>query len=417
MRAVIGILLLSLSVAAQTLVAPSRSRSAAPHVTFNNQVVRILQQNCQSCHRPGAIAPFPLLRYEDAREHAREIKTQTQSRLMPPWKPVPGFGEFQDDHRLSQRDIDLLARWVESGAPEGDPFDLPAPLQFSDDWTLGVPDLVVDMPAPFNIHAEGDDIYRCFSIPLGLLLTRHITGFEVQPGNRSVVHHMVLFGDPLGQSARIPAASDGQPGYSCFGGPGINTSLVLGAWAPGNQPQRLPAGVGIRVPPGARAVMQVHYHPTGTSQTDRTRVGFLFNREPIQRDLQLLVPINENFVIPAGAARHTVTATETVPVNSRFIAILPHMHLLGREIKVEAVLPDGSRRPLIYIDDWDFEWQNTYYFKEQIPLPRGTRIELTSIYDNSADNPRNPSNPPRAVRFGEQTTDEMCLAAIWYVVD
>jgi mono/diheme cytochrome c family protein len=418
MKALTGLLLLlCFTAAAQTRVAPSRSRSAAPQVTFNNHIVRILQQNCQTCHRPGAIAPFPLIRYQDAREQARSIKTATQSRRMPPWKPVAGFGEFQDERRLSPRDIDLIARWVDSGAPEGDPADLPAPIQFSDDWALGTPDLVVEMPATFQIPAQGDDIYRCFSIPLGLLQERHITGIEVQPGNRSITHHLVAFGDPLALSARIPAAGDGQPGYNCFGGPGISASIVLAAWAPGNLPQRFPAGVGLRVTPGARAVVQLHYHPNGTPQTDRTRIGFHFNRQPIQKDVQLIVPINERFVIPAGAERHTVTATETLPVNSRLIAILPHMHLLGREIKVEAAQPDGARQPLLYINDWDFDWQSTYYFKEPVALPARTRLELTAVYDNSAGNPRNPSNPPREVRFGERTTDEMCLAAILYVAE
>jgi hypothetical protein len=398
-------------------VTPARSRAAAPLVTFSSQISRLFQQRCQTCHRPGSIAPFPLLTYQDARVHARQVKDQTQSRRMPPWKPVAGFGEFRDENRLTDREIALIARWVDSGAPEGDPADLPAPLQFSEDWALGQPDLVVEMPVPYNLPADGGDVYRCFSIPLGLLQNRHISGIEVQPGNRSIVHHLVIYGDPLGLSASLPAAPDGQGGYNCFGGPGISTSLILAAWAPGNLPQRLPDGMGIPVPAGARAVMQLHYHPTGSPQTDRTRVGLHFSRESGLKDVQFLIPVNDRFVIPAGAPGHVVTAVETLPVNARAIAILPHMHLLGREMRVEAVLPDGSRRPLIYIDDWDFNWQNTYYYREPVPLPARTRIELTAVYDNSAGNPRNPNNPPRDVRFGEQTTDEMCVAVIWFVAD
>jgi len=377
----------------------------------------MLQRNCQTCHRPGNIAPFPLIRYEDARDHARQMKTETRSRRMPPWKPVAGFGEFLNENRLTDREIELIARWADSGAPEGNPADLPAPLPFSDDWSLGAPDLVVEMPTEFHVRADGEDVYRCFSIPLGLLQNRHIVGMEVQPGNRGVVHHMVLYGDPLGLSARIPAASDGQTGYNCFGGPGISTSLLLAAWAPGNLPQRFPTGMGIGVAAGARAVMQVHYHPNGSAQSDRTRVGLHFSREPMQKDIQFLIAVNDRFVIPAGAARHTVTATQTLAVDARAVSILPHMHLLGREMLVEAVLPEGTRRPLIYIDDWNFDWQNTYYYREPVALPARTRIELTAIYDNSAGNPRNPSSPPRDVRFGEQTTDEMCVAVISYVVD
>jgi hypothetical protein len=163
--------------------------------------------------------------------------------------------------------------------------------------------------------------------------------------------------------------------------------------------------------------MQVHYHPNGVRTTDRTQVGLALNRGPIQKDLQLLINVNTNFAIPAGASRYTVTATSTVPVNAHAIAVLPHMHLLGREVRMEAVYPDGTRRPLIYIDDWDFQWQATYYYKDPVPLPAGTRVELTSIYDNSDANPKNPNQPPKEVRFGELTTDEMCLSGVWYVAD
>jgi len=413
---------LSLLVAGAALwgQAPSRSRSSAPGVTFTNQIVRLFQNNCQVCHRPGDIGPFSLMNYEDARIHARTIRGEVMERRMPPWKPVAGFGEFQGERRLPDREIALINRWVDLGAPEGDPRDLPSPAEFPDQWTLGTPDLVVEPPADFSIPAEGDDIYRCFSIPLGLVQNRHITGVEVRPGNRSVVHHMVLFGDPAGLSARLDPPGAAQPGYSCFGGPGIPAIDILGAWAPGNQPQTFPAGVGLRVTAGARAVMQIHYHPSGSRQTDRTRVGLYFNREPVQRDLRFVPVINEDFVIPAGAPRHVVTASLTIPANvqnARVISILPHMHLLGREIRLEALYPDGTRRPLIRIDDWDFDWQGTYYYKEPVPLPPLTRIELTAVYDNSEGNPRNPSRPPRAVRFGEQTTDEMCLALLWYISD
>ncbi len=408
---------LALAGAAQIRPLPSRSRSAAPAVTFNNQVARIFQKHCQVCHRPGDIGPFSLTTYAEAAPQARRIRTEVEQRRMPPWKPVAGFGEFLDERRLSQQEIDLIARWVELGAPEGDPRDLPPSLEFSTDWRLGPPDLVLEMPGEFNIPAGGDDIYRCFSIPMGLLQNRHITGFEVQPGNRSVVHHVVLFPDPMELSARL-AAGDSQSSYSCFGGPGFPISDIIGAWAPGIQPQLLPPGIGFRVTAGSRAVLQVHYHPNGAPQTDRSRVGLYFARDAVQRDLQLLPIVNENFLIPPGASRHVVTASVVIPSsvrNAKAISILPHMHLLGREMRLEAVYPDGTRRPLIYIDDWDFDWQATYYYREPVPLPPLTRIELTAVFDNSEDNPRNPNRPPRAVRFGEQTTDEMCLALVWLV--
>ena len=408
--------LLSLAALAQQPL-PFRSRATHVPVTFNNQIVRLFQDNCQVCHRPGEIAPFSLMSYTPARLYAQRIKNETQAHRMPPWKPVPGFGEFQDERRLTPQQLDLIARWVDQGAPEGDPADLPPPRSFPDTWAIGTPDLLLQPATDYAVPAEGTDVYRCFSLPIGLLQDRYITAAEVRPGNRNVVHHMVLFADPLGASARLEASGGSQPGYDCFGGPGFLLTGILGAWAPGNQPQTFPAGIGLKLPATGRVVMQVHYHPNGVRTTDRTQVGLALNRGPIQKDLQLLINVNTNFAIPAGASRYTVTATSTMPVNAHAIAVLPHMHLLGREVRMDAVYPDGTRRPLIYINDWDFQWQATYYYKEPVPLPAGTRVELTSIYDNSDANPKNPNQPPKEVRFGELTTDEMCLSGVWYVAD
>ncbi len=402
---------------AQNFPFPARSRSANHVVTFNNQIVRVFQQQCQVCHRPGDIGPFSLMSYREAFPHAREIRRQTEARTMPPWKPVKGYGEFHDERRLTDLQIELIARWVDAGAPEGDPADLPPPLQFNDEWSLGTPDLVIEPETSYTVPAGGNDVYRCFSIPTRLLQNRHITGVEVRPGNRSVVHHVLLFEDAMGISATKLQAGDPQPGYPCFGGVGFTPSGGIGGWAPGNQPQELPPGIGIPLSAGARVAMQVHYHPNGSDQADRTRVGLFFAREPIQKNLLWLPLVNTQFVIPAGASRHTVTAALPMIVPATAISITPHMHLLGREIRVDAVFRDGRREPMVYIDDWDFQWQGTYYYKEPIRLPFLSRLELTAVYDNSVANPRNPNNPPRDVRWGEQTTDEMCLAFIGVILD
>ncbi len=396
----------------------SRARTAPP-ITFNDQIVRIFQKNCQVCHHPGEVAPFSLMTYDEAVAHARQIKDQVQRRIMPVWKPVPGFGEFLNDRRLSDRDVDLIIRWVDSGAPEGDPIDAPVPMQFSDDWALGTPDLILEPSADFQIPPFGRDIYRCFTIPTGLLQNREVVGVEVRPGNRSVVHHIILFPDPTGASAKLLSPADPQPGYDCFGDAGFPLDNILGAWAPGNQPQVFPEGVGLPIKAGSRAVMQVHYHPTFRPETDRTRIGLYFARGPIQKELQLLFLVNDSFVIPAGDPHKVVTSSVVVPrgVNAKALAILPHMHLLGREIKLDVTYPDGFRRPLIYINDWNFDWQGTYYFKDPVPLTAGARIDMMNIYDNSADNSKNPNNPPKDVRFGEQTTDEMAVALVWFILD
>ena len=397
---------------------PSRSRSRGIPVTFSNQVVRIFQQKCQVCHHPGDVGPFSMMSFSEVKPWARNIKTEVQARRMPPWKPVPGFGDFVEERRLTDAEINLITRWVDSGAPEGDPSALPPLLQFSDQWTLGTPDLVVEPDTDFSIPEAGNDIYRCFSIPTKLLQDRYVTKIEIRPGNRGVVHHVILFPDPLGSSARLSDPGDARAGYTCFGGPGFDATSVLGGWAPGIRPLELPAGVGEKVTAGSRVVMQVHYHANGAASTDRTRIGLYFAREAIQRDL-LWVPIaNTGFEIPPGESHYTVTASLTVPplLGARAIFVAPHMHLLGREIRADAVFRDGTRKPLIYIDDWSFDWQAIYTFRDPIPLPSFTRVDVTAVYDNSASNPRNPFNPPRPARWGEQTTDEMCIVFVGIVL-
>ncbi len=407
------VLLGLLGLSAWGQLVPFRSRSVRKSVTFNNQIVRIFQENCQVCHHPGDIGPFSMMTYRDVSPYARSIKQETQARRMPPWKPVQGYGEFIGERRLTQQQIDLIAQWVDSGAPEGDPRDLPEPLEFSPDWTLGTPDLVLEPDAPFTLEAEGNDVYRCFSMPTGLLENRNVSAVEVRPGNRGVVHHVILFQDSLGLSSRL-RADDSQPGYNCFGGPGFLPTGAFGGWVPGNRPRFLPDRMGIRTTAGDRVVMQVHYHRKGATVQDRTRVGIYFARTPVDRYYTFLPILNDRFVLPAGDPSRTVTASLTLPpfINLRGISIIPHMHLLGKQIRVDAVYPGGDRRPLIFIDDWNFDWQDTYFFRNPVPLPALTRLELTSIYDNSASNPRNPNDPPKDVRWGEQTTDEMCLAFI-----
>jgi mono/diheme cytochrome c family protein len=388
-------------------------------VTFSKEIVRVFQSHCQTCHRPGEIAPFSLTSYGDAYAHRRKIRHVTQTRKMPPWKPVPGFGDFVEPRRLSEADIALIERWVTSGAPEGDPRDLPPPREFPGTWTRGAPDLVLDTTVDFPITGSEHDTYRCFTIPTRFAEDRWVSAVEFIPGNRRIVHHVLTYLDATGESAALDDAEPG-PGYTCFGGPGFVPRGGLGGWAPGAGPHVMPEGVGMLVPAGARVVVQVHYHHRGKStETDRTRLGLHFARQPIDKRVRAIPILNRRFMIPAGEARHEVKASYTLPPtwNLHAIAITPHMHLLGREMKVTATYPDGTVRPLIYIDDWDFHWQSSYSFTQPVPLPGGTRIDVTAIYDNSPANKRNPSTPPRPVGWGEGTTDEMCIAFLRVTVD
>jgi hypothetical protein len=388
-------------------------------VTFNNEVVRIFQQNCQTCHRPGNIAPFSLMTYQDAAPWAERIKEVTQSREMPPWKPAADCGGFQNTRGLTDEEMATIARWADAGAPEGNPLDLPAPVEFPDGWTLGEPDLVVSPEAEYQPdYTSGGDVYRCFSIPTNLTQDRYITRIEIRPGNRAIVHHVLVFVDDTGESALLDAA-DPAPGYDCFGGVGTDDITLFSGWAPGSRPWVLPDNVGVRIPAGVRLVMQVHYHPNGQPETDRTLVGLHFADAPIRKQFRLFALINTDFTIPAGADHYQVRAFYTLPrgFNVHAVSIFPHMHLLGREMEIRAVLPNGTTRCLIDMNDWDFDWQDMYFYREPVPIPGRTRLELTAYYDNSANNPHNPNSPPQPVSWGEATTDEMCIAFIGYTVD
>ncbi|HWE40721.1 MAG TPA: redoxin domain-containing protein [Isosphaeraceae bacterium] len=394
---------------------------AATRPTFAGEVAAILQKNCRDCHRPGQVGPFSLVTYEQARKRADDIAAVAESRTMPPWKPMPGVGpKFQHDRSLSSDEIATLVAWAEAGAPGGDLTRVPTPPSADDGWQLGKPDLVVEPAEDFRIPAQGEDIYRCFVLPTDLPDDVYIAAIEYRPGNRKVVHHVLSYVDVQGE-ARTKEAETRQeegkdslgPGYTCFSGPGIQVHGDLGGWAPGNEPTRLPDGIGRSLPKKADVVMQIHYHPSGRDETDRTRMGLYFCRKPVQQTFHWAAALNrKDLVLPPGSKNVEVRARWTTPCDLRAWAVTPHMHLLGRDIAMNVTYPDGRTRPLVKIADWDFNWQNTYYFAEPLDLPRGTVLEVVSHYDNSRDNPRNPSRDKAelpTVTWGEKTTDEMCI--------
>jgi uncharacterized protein (TIGR03437 family) len=387
--------------------------------TFSKEVVRVFQKNCQTCHHPGDIAPFSLMTYKEARPWAQAIREQVILRKMPPWKPVAGCGDFKDARGLSNEEIQTIVAWVDAGAPEGNPADLPAPLQFPDGWPLGAPDLVLTPESDYTPPTQGD-MYRCFSLPVtDLRGDRWISTLSVKPGNPKIVHHVIAYPDPTGISAQLDA-SDPEPGYTCFGGPGFKTSDFLGGWAPGSRGYFAPESTGIKLAKNSRVVIQVHYHPTGERETDRTPIGLYFAKSPVHKQLQALPLFNDSFAIPPGAKNYEVTASYSIPpfISAQMWVVTPHMHLLGKKIKVELTRP-GTSQPdcLVNIEDWNFNWQGTYLYKNPIELASGSSLKLTSIFDNSTDNPLNPNNPPQTVRWGEQTTDEMSLAFIGFTLN
>src|SRR5882672_10804331 len=357
-------LLLAAAPAIFLLSASAPAQESPP--TFNNEVVRILQARCQACHRPGEHAPFSLITYRDAYDKRDDLRDAIRGRVMPPWKPVPGFGDFLEPRRLPDAELRTLVAWVEAGAPEGDAAKLPPPLVFPTGWRLGTPDHILEMPEPYTVAARASDV------------------------------------------------------YSCFGGPGFTPAGGLSGWAPGIQPRVMADGVGMLLPKGAKVVVQMHYNNESPERrTDRTRLGLHFAKGPIDKRQRSIAILDRAFAIPPGATRHEVRASFTVPPGRDLHAnsIAPHMHLLGREMKVTATYPDGTVRPLIHIEDWDFNWQGNYTFAQPVPLPGGTRIDMVAVFDNSAENLRQPSKPPREVYWGEGTTDEMAIVFIGITAD
>ncbi|HLY11128.1 MAG TPA: alkyl hydroperoxide reductase [Planctomycetota bacterium] len=376
--------------------------------TFAKDVASILFARCAPCHRPGEVGPFPLLSYEDAKKRAGQISRVAENRIMPPWKAVAGYGEFLHERRLSENEIATLRRWAEGGAPLGNPQDLPRPPEPKAGWTLGPPDLVLEIPGAFKIPAEGEDVNMHFLIPLDLSKGRYLRGLEVRPGNPRVVHHAVGFLDQSGTARRLSA---GRGGYARFGGPGFVPAGITPRYVPGQVPEFFEPGTAITLGKGWDYVLQIHYHPSGKEELDRTTVGFYFTDEMPRRAPTGILMGSEVIDIPAGEKAHWVSDAYRLPADLEVRDIWAHMHMLGREVEVHAELPDGRILPMLKISDWDYNWQETYRYRNPLQLPRGTVIRAKFRYDNSEGNPKNPNHPPKRVTLGEKTTDEM--AGIW----
>src|SRR5215467_1626814 len=311
--------------------------------TFNRDVAPLVFKNCAACHRPGEVAPFSLLTYADVKKRAGLIKKATTSRFMPPWKPLPGHGEFRDARRLSDEQVALLARWVDEGMAEGDPKDLPPAPTFPAGWQLGTPDVLVTLPKAYTVPAEGADVYRNFAIPFQVPAGKYVRAVEFRPSNRKVVHHALLGFDMSGK-VRKREGKDGSPGFtqSNFPAPILPGSLAF--WVPG-------------------------------------------------KDFR-------------------VKASRVLPVDVELFGIFPHMHLIGKEVKVTALLPDGKKMSLLRIDDWDFNWQGYYEYAKPVALPKGTQVLMECRHDNSASNPSNPNQPPKRIVYGEETANEMAIVLL-----
>ncbi len=394
--------------------------SASEEVTFAEHIAPIVYENCTVCHRPGEAAPFSFTDYNSVKRRARTIqRVVIDEGYMPPWHPEKGWGEFRGTRRLTPEQKDLIGRWVAAGAPEGDPALTPALPEFPEGWHLGKPDLVVEMDEDFEIHAEGNDIYRYFALPLNLSEDKWVRAVEVRPAVRSVVHHVLFFLDNTGKARTLQQEDQKAAGFS---GKGFKATGSLGGWAVGGTPLELPEGHARPLPKGSDLVLQTHFHPTGKVEREKTRIGIYFaDTAPERRLLEFQVPPNfgspVGITIAPGDSEYVVEDHLIIPEDTDLISVWGHAHQVCTSMQAEATLPDGTKQRLFRIGGWDFNWQGQYAYEEPLRLPKGTQIDARITYDNSAENSSNPNTPPKRIYWGEQSTDEMgslifqCVAA------
>ncbi|MBA4190622.1 MAG: hypothetical protein C0467_21765 [Planctomycetaceae bacterium] len=403
-------------------VAAKKLAATDTTVTFYKDVLPLFQAHCQSCHRPGQAAPFSLQNYKQATKWGDLCVEEVQAKRMPPWKPAPN-ARLAGERSLPPTAKKVLENWVAQGMPEGDPKDAPPAVKFDDDWTLGEPDLILEAPSDVTIAAKGSDHFRVLVFPTNLTEDKDVVAVEVRPGNPRVVHHTVNLIDRTGTARRLQAEAaagakpdepDRGPGYSVKMGFGFlpDRSGILGGWAPGMLPKKLPDGVAIRLPKQSDICIQIHYHRTGKEETDRTKVGIYFAKKPATERFTSLPVAGLFWAIPAGAKEYVVDRSWRTTKDMTAYRLIPHMHLLGKDIELFATLPGEREQSLIRIPVWDYNWQEQYDLKEPLKLPMGTILRVRATFDNSASNPNNPTSPPKVVRLGEQTTDEMCFVFI-----
>ena len=385
------------------------ANSSTQSPSFSEQVAPIVFNRCTVCHRPGEAAPFTLMNYADVKKRGKLIAKVVQKRFMPPWPVKSTDYTFANDRSLSDEEIGTITDWVKNGMPEGDSKKTPSLPAFVEGWQLGTPDLVVRMTEAYTLHAEGPDIYRNFVIPLNLGEDKWVRAIEFRPGARSIVHHSLFYYDTTGE-AREQDAKDPVPGFRRMG-QGLQRNSV-GGWAVGGLPQFLPDGLAYKLPKGSDLILSTHFHPLGKKEKEISTVGIYFADGPPKRGFTAiqLPPVFgalAGVVIPAGEADYRKQESFVLPVDIKVFGVSAHAHYLGKSMKMTATLPGGETRQLVSIPNWDFSWQEEYRYSSELFLPKGTRLDGEVVWDNSADNISNPNNPPKPVRWGRESTDEM----------
>ncbi len=368
-------------------------RASSGEITYNRHVAAILQKNCVECHRPGEVAPFSLTSYEDAAGWAEALAEAVSADRMPPWHANPEFGHFSNDRRLPPADRETLLAWVAGGAPEGEPADRPPPPAFLEGWRIPQPDLVLSMPHAYEVPAEGVVPYQNFELDYDIEEDMWVRAAEARPGNREIVHHMILFFVREGEQLANEAA----------------LFNIIAAFAPGMPAWTAVDGIAKRVPAGSKLYLQLHYTPNGKAQADLSTAGIvLADRATIKKQTQSHAVLNFQFRIPPGDPNYTIQASQTLPQTIDLLSLAPHMHLRGKSFRFEAISKDGQREVLLDVPRYEFHWQHVYFLEKPLRLLEGTTILCTATYDNSADNLSNP-DPTRDVYWGDQTWEEMCV--------
>ena len=380
-------------------------------LTFSKNIAPILFEHCAVCHRPGQSAPFPLLTYGDAKKHALDLAKVTRRRYMPPWLPEPGYGEFAGERRLTVDQIGMISQWAAEGQAEGLATDLPQLPHWAGDWQLGVPDLILTLPQPYNLAAEGRDVYRNFVLPAPISSPRYVRGVEFHPGNARIVHHAFVKVDRTAQSRRLDA-QDAEPGFSGMNSPAEMPDGHFLGWQPGRLAAFVPEGLAWRLDPGNDLVVQAHLQPSGKPESLQFSVGLYFTDHPATNRCFKIALSSLVIDVPAGAQDYVVEDDYTLPIDVQVLAVLPHAHYLAKTMEGWATLPDGTRKSLLLIKRWDFNWQGDYRYATPVELPRGTKLSMRFVYDNSTNNVFNPNNPPHPVSYGPQSKDEM--AELWF---
>ncbi len=410
-----------LTVTAAIAAPPAKTPS---DVTYNKDVLPILQNRCQGCHRPGEIGPMSFLTYKETRPWAKAIRGAVSSAKMPPWFADPKYGHFANDRSMSAQEIDTIAAWVDAGAPEGKSKDRPAAREFIDGWAMDKPDAIYQIPAAFPVPATGTVEYQYIVVPTNLTEDKWVRMTEARPTNRSIVHHVVVYiRDPNSKWLRgeatpgvpfVPPAktAEGKPRNDIGGG----GSDILTIYTPGNSPDAWRPGLAKLIKAGSDLVFQLHYTANGKAGEDQSRVGVVFAKEPPAERVMTLGLGTDKFAIPPGDPNYRVPMTVTLPNSSTLLSFFPHMHLRGKAFEYKVTQPGGEQETLLKIDKYNFNWQLTYRLEKPLLLQEGAKVEVAGFFDNSPNNPYNP-DPKATVKFGEQSWEEMMIGFIDVAID